>query len=99
MTLTSQLVDWVCALANQVASPSAFRDGWHMTCLFPLGATQRARGGTMIAHTSLAVRNFAAAKKFYQKALAPLGYAAKMEADDAAGFNDGKNTDFWIGES
>jgi catechol 2,3-dioxygenase-like lactoylglutathione lyase family enzyme len=53
----------------------------------------------MIAHTSLAVRNFAAAKKFYQRALAPLGYAAKMEADDAAGFNDGKNTDFWIGES
>ena len=53
----------------------------------------------MIAHTGLAVRDFAAAKGFYEKALAPLGYAAKMQADDAAGFNDGKNTDFWIGES
>jgi catechol 2,3-dioxygenase-like lactoylglutathione lyase family enzyme len=53
----------------------------------------------MIAHTGLAVRDFAAATGFYEKALAPLGYAAKMQADDAAGFNDGKNTDFWIGES
>ena len=52
----------------------------------------------MIAHTGLAVSDFAAAKGFYEKALAPLGYAAKMEAGDAAGFNDGKNTDFWIGE-
>lgn len=53
----------------------------------------------MIAHTSLAVRDFAAAKSFYERALAPLGYAAKMEAGESAGFNDGKNTDFWIGES
>ena len=30
----------------------------------------------MIAHTGLAVRDFAAAKGFYEKALAPLGYAA-----------------------
>jgi catechol 2,3-dioxygenase-like lactoylglutathione lyase family enzyme len=53
----------------------------------------------MIAHTGLTVRDFAAAKGFYERALAPLGYAAKMEAADSAGFNDGKNTDFWIGES
>jgi catechol 2,3-dioxygenase-like lactoylglutathione lyase family enzyme len=53
----------------------------------------------MIAHTSLAVRNFAAAKDFYVRALAPLGYSPKMEAGDATGFNDGKNTDFWIGAS
>jgi catechol 2,3-dioxygenase-like lactoylglutathione lyase family enzyme len=51
----------------------------------------------MIAHTSLAVRNFTAARRFYERALAPLGYAEKMSAEDAAGFNDGKNTDFWIG--
>ena len=53
----------------------------------------------MIAHTGLGVRDFAAAKRFYQRALAPLGYAAKMEAGQSAGFNDGKNTDFWIGKS
>jgi catechol 2,3-dioxygenase-like lactoylglutathione lyase family enzyme len=57
------------------------------------------QGGTMIAHTGLAVRDFAAAKSFYEQALAPLGYSAKMEAGESAGFNDGKNTDFWIGES
>ena len=53
----------------------------------------------MIAHTGVGVRDFEAAKRFYEKALAPLGYTAKMQVDDAAGFNDGKNTDFWIGRS
>ena len=51
----------------------------------------------MIAHTSVAVRDFQAAKRFYEKALAPLGYEVKMDFGEAAGFNDGKNTDFWIG--
>jgi len=51
----------------------------------------------MIAHTSLAVSNFPRAKTFYKKALAPLGYHMNMEYRGAAGFNDGKNTDFWIG--
>jgi catechol 2,3-dioxygenase-like lactoylglutathione lyase family enzyme len=52
----------------------------------------------MIAHTGLAVRDFAAAKRFYERALAPLGYTAKMQMGESAGFNDGKNTDFWIGK-
>jgi catechol 2,3-dioxygenase-like lactoylglutathione lyase family enzyme len=50
----------------------------------------------MIAHTGLTVRDFNAAKRFYERALAPLGYTAKMEHGESAGFNDGKNTDFWI---
>jgi catechol 2,3-dioxygenase-like lactoylglutathione lyase family enzyme len=50
----------------------------------------------MIAHTSLAVSDFSAAKTFYKKALAPLGYENNMEYGEAAGFNDGKDTDFWI---
>jgi catechol 2,3-dioxygenase-like lactoylglutathione lyase family enzyme len=50
----------------------------------------------MIAHTSLTVSNFPKAKAFYEKALAPLGYRNNMEYGEAAGFNDGKNTDFWI---
>ena len=53
----------------------------------------------MIAHTGLAVRDFKAAKSFYERALAPLGYSAKMEHGDSTGFNDGKNTDFWISKS
>jgi catechol 2,3-dioxygenase-like lactoylglutathione lyase family enzyme len=50
----------------------------------------------MIAHTSLTVSDFRKAKAFYSKALAPLGYHSNMEFGEAAGFNDGKNTDFWI---
>jgi catechol 2,3-dioxygenase-like lactoylglutathione lyase family enzyme len=50
----------------------------------------------MIAHTSLAVSSFPTSKSFFSRILAPLGYRANMEYDDAAGFNDGKNTDFWI---
>jgi catechol 2,3-dioxygenase-like lactoylglutathione lyase family enzyme len=53
----------------------------------------------MIAHTGLAVRDYARSKAFYVKALAPLGYSSNMEHGKAAGFNDGKNTDFWIGQS
>src|SRR5215475_10118623 len=50
----------------------------------------------MIAHTSLAVRDYRKSKAFYTQALAPLGYTNNMEYGEAAGFNDGKNTDFWI---
>ncbi len=50
----------------------------------------------MIAHTTLPVRDYSKSKAFYGKALAPLGYRSNMEFGEAAGFNDGKNTDFWI---
>ncbi len=50
----------------------------------------------MIAHTSLAVSHYPEAKAFYAKTLATLGYANNMEYGEAAGFNDGENTDFWI---
>lgn len=50
----------------------------------------------MIAHTSLAVSNYERSKAFYIESLAPLGYSNNMEYGEAAGFNDGKNTDFWI---
>ena len=50
----------------------------------------------MIAHTSLPVKDYQRSKAFYVKVLAPLGYQNNMEYGDAAGFNDGKNTDFWI---
>ncbi len=50
----------------------------------------------MIAHTTLMVSDYEKAKAFYIRALAPLGYEHNMEFGEAAGFNDGKNTDFWI---
>lgn len=50
----------------------------------------------MIAHASLFVSDYRKSKAFYIAALGPLGYSNNMEFDEAAGFNDGKNTDFWI---
>jgi catechol 2,3-dioxygenase-like lactoylglutathione lyase family enzyme len=57
------------------------------------------REGTMIAHTSLPVSDYKKSKAFYTATLAPLGYHNNMEFDEAAGFNDGKNTDLWIGKA
>lgn len=50
----------------------------------------------MIAHTSLLVGDYQKAKVFYTDVLTTLGYTQNMEYGEAAGFNDGKNTDFWI---
>jgi catechol 2,3-dioxygenase-like lactoylglutathione lyase family enzyme len=50
----------------------------------------------MIAHTTLLVSHYAKSKKFYTSVLATLGYHQNMEYGESAGFNDGKNTDFWI---
>ncbi|MEA2702027.1 MAG: hypothetical protein QOE22_736 [Candidatus Parcubacteria bacterium] len=55
----------------------------------------------MIAHTSVAVSDYAKSKELYSKMLAPLGYTVGMDLPEykAAGFiHDGKQ-DFWIGES
>ena len=52
----------------------------------------------MIAHTSLPVNDYQKSKSFYTKVLKTLGYKQNMEYGEAAGFNDGKNTDFWIGK-
>lgn len=53
----------------------------------------------MIAHTSIPVADYESAKAFYTTVLATLGYTQNMEYGEAAGFNDGKNTDFWVGTS
>jgi catechol 2,3-dioxygenase-like lactoylglutathione lyase family enzyme len=52
----------------------------------------------MIAHTSLTVRHFKKSRAFYNEVLATLGYHEQMEHGEAAGFNDGTNTDFWISQ-
>jgi catechol 2,3-dioxygenase-like lactoylglutathione lyase family enzyme len=52
----------------------------------------------MIAHTMLGVADCGYAKTFYGTALAPLGYKKNMDFGEAVGFNDGKNTDFWIAQ-
>jgi catechol 2,3-dioxygenase-like lactoylglutathione lyase family enzyme len=50
----------------------------------------------MIAHTTLLVKDYAKSKAFYSSVLATLGYRQNMEYGESAGYNDGKNTDFWI---
>lgn len=58
----------------------------------------------MIDHMGVAVRDFAASKAFYLKALEPLGYSLVMEVPaevtgghPAAGLGVGGKPDFWIG--
>ena len=58
----------------------------------------------MIDHIGFPVSDYARAKAFYERALAPLGYALIMEANaeqggqPAAGFGSGGKPDLWIGE-
>jgi predicted lactoylglutathione lyase len=49
----------------------------------------------VIAHASLPVSDYPTAKDFYTKVLKTLGYTQNMEYGESAGFNDGKNTDFF----
>lgn len=52
----------------------------------------------MIDHVTANVDDFEQAKSFYEQALAPLGYALRMEFENAAGFGAAAETvpDFWI---
>jgi catechol 2,3-dioxygenase-like lactoylglutathione lyase family enzyme len=50
----------------------------------------------MIDHISLRVRDLAAAKEFYKKALAPLRYEVIMEFPDAIGMGADGKPDLWI---
>jgi catechol 2,3-dioxygenase-like lactoylglutathione lyase family enzyme len=58
----------------------------------------------MIDHVGFSVSDYARAKAFYVKALAPLGYALIMEVtaqetgQPAAGFGSDGKPDFWIGQ-
>jgi catechol 2,3-dioxygenase-like lactoylglutathione lyase family enzyme len=48
-------------------------------------------------HITLTVSDYARAKAFYQKSLAPLGIQLVMEFGEAAGFGKTRKPDFWIG--
>lgn len=50
-------------------------------------------------HVGIPVADFAKAKEFYSKALAPLGYTLKTDMAEwkAAGFSYEEKQDFWIG--
>jgi len=50
----------------------------------------------MLDHISLRVADYDRSKKFYQAALAPLGYTLAMEVASGAGFRRGFIPDFWV---
>ena len=53
----------------------------------------------MIDHTGFGVRDYAASKAFYERALAPLGITLIMEVmEAAAGFGEGGKPIFWLEE-
>jgi catechol 2,3-dioxygenase-like lactoylglutathione lyase family enzyme len=58
----------------------------------------------MIDHVGFSVSDYARARAFYEKALAPLGYVLVMETTaqetgkPAAGFGADGKPDFWIGD-
>jgi catechol 2,3-dioxygenase-like lactoylglutathione lyase family enzyme len=54
----------------------------------------------MIDHVTANVSDLERAKRFYEQALAPLGYSVRVEFEGAAGFGTGEGIpDFWIGSS
>lgn len=50
----------------------------------------------MLDHVSLRVADYDRSKRFYEAALAPLGYTLAMEVASGAGFRKGFIPDFWI---
>jgi catechol 2,3-dioxygenase-like lactoylglutathione lyase family enzyme len=51
----------------------------------------------MIDHVSIAVRDLAASRRFYEAVLATLGYGTMIERPGTAGFGK-KYPDFWLNE-
>ena len=54
----------------------------------------------MFDHVGLNVRDYAASRAFYERALAPLGYRVVMAFDEwkAAGLGTGDRPEFWLSE-
>lgn len=52
----------------------------------------------MIEHVSLRCADPGKSRRFYEKALRPLGYTLSKKYGDAFGFKQGGRHDFWIGE-
>ena len=50
----------------------------------------------MIEHISLRCKNPKTSRKFYESALAPLGYTMDMNHGDAFGFAESGRHDFWV---
>ncbi len=52
----------------------------------------------MLDHVGLVVSDYAGSKRFFERALAPLGYTLLMEFGTVAGFGADGKPDFWIAQ-
>ena len=52
----------------------------------------------MIDHVNIGVSDLAAARAFYERALAPLGYVVVLEGVSGIGFGRDRKPDFWISD-
>src|SRR6478752_5756214 len=59
-------------------------------------STLRCLGVLMLDHVSIRVIDYDRSKKFYEAALAPLGYTLAMENSSGAGFRRGFIPSFWV---
>ena len=50
----------------------------------------------MLDHVSIRVADYVRSRKFYEAALAPLGYTLAMETAEGAGFRRGHIPSFWV---
>lgn len=50
----------------------------------------------MLDHVSIGVRDIAAARRFYDAALAPLGYACLSAGEDSLGYGQGEAVAWWV---
>jgi catechol 2,3-dioxygenase-like lactoylglutathione lyase family enzyme len=80
------------SIASAAASCSPARSGPGGSCI---GECRGVRGG-MIEHISLRCKNPRTSRKFYEKALAPLGYQMDKEYGEAFGFAQDGRHDFWV---
>ena len=53
----------------------------------------------MIDHFTLSVKDMAISRAFYERALAPLGYAVRMDFKEYVGFGDKRKPYFWLKQS
>jgi catechol 2,3-dioxygenase-like lactoylglutathione lyase family enzyme len=52
----------------------------------------------VIDHVNIGVADLPAARAFYERALAPLGYAVLMEGISGVGFGQDRKPDFWLSD-
>jgi len=91
-TFTDITADSFCWIGERSLDGGAT---WHRQALFLARRATVPEVKPMLDHVSIGVRDLAAAKRFYDAALQPLGYACRSEGADSLGYGD-SDIAFWI---